>query len=90
LLFCVTKLIGELAGFADFIERALGEPEEMWKEHGQESVLNPKEHYDEFVKSNRQVSFIRFRNLHVASKPILPSNLCLFLGRKNLSEMVSK
>jgi predicted transcriptional regulator len=85
LLFYVTKPVGELAGHAEFIERDLGEPEEMWKEHGRESVLNPKEHYDEFVKSSRKVSFIRFKNLHAASKPIPLSNLCMLLGQKNLS-----
>jgi predicted transcriptional regulator len=84
LLFYVTKPVGELAGHAEFIERDLGEPEEMWKEHRHESVLNPKEHYDEFVKSSHKVTFIRFKNLHAASKPILLSNLHILLDRKNL------
>ena len=58
LLFYVTKPVGEMAGYAEFIERILGEPEEMWKQHGRESVLSLKEHYDEFVRDSHHISFM--------------------------------
>jgi len=85
LLFYVTKPVGEMAGYAEFIERTLGDPEEMWKQHGRESVLSLKEHYDEFVRDSHHISFIRFKNLHVAAKPIPLNNLRMLLGQKNLS-----
>ena len=85
ILFYVTKPVGEVAGYAEFIERKTGDPEKLWNEYGRESVLHPKQKYDEFVGKREKVSFIRFRNLREAVKPIPLSNLLLFLGMKRLS-----
>jgi predicted transcriptional regulator len=86
-LFYVTKPVGEIAGYADFIERKVGNADELWKEHGNESVLSSKEKYDDFVKDSWKVSFVRFKDLHEATKAI-PLNQILTslkvrrLGRK--------
>jgi predicted transcriptional regulator len=85
ILFYVTKPVGEIAGYAEFIERKTGDPEKLWNEYGRESVLLPKQKYDEFVGKREKVSFVRFRNLREATKPIPLSNLLLFLGMKRLS-----
>jgi predicted transcriptional regulator len=85
LLFYVTKPVGELAGHAEFIERKVGEPEEMWKDYGQESILNSKQQYEQFLQEQRKVSFIRFKDLREASKPIPLSNLRMLLGQRRLS-----
>jgi predicted transcriptional regulator len=87
ILFYVTKPVGEIAGYADFIERKVGDADKLWEEHGRESVLSSKEKYDGFVKDSRKVSFVRFRDLHEAAKAI-PLNCVLSslgvrrLGRK--------
>jgi len=86
-LFYVTKPVGEIAGYADFIERRVGDAESLWKEHGDESVLKTRERYDDFVKNSQRVSFVRFKDLHEADNTI-PLNEVLIslrvrrLGRK--------
>jgi predicted transcriptional regulator len=84
LLFYVTKPAGEIGGFADFVERRTGDPEELWKEHGDESVLNTKERYDAFINDSQMVSFVRFRDLQVASKPIPLNEVLMSLGLRRL------
>jgi len=85
ILFYVTKPVGELAGYAEFIERGTGDPENLWKEYGRESVLHSKQEYKELIGDREKASFIRFKNLREATKPIPLSNLLLFLGVKRLS-----
>lgn len=83
--FYVTKPAAEIAGYAEFIERKVGEAEELWKEHGHESVLSSEKQYFEFVGGKQRVSFIRFKDLHEASEPIPLSNVLMLLGVKRLS-----
>jgi predicted transcriptional regulator len=85
ILFYVTKPVGEVAGYAEFIERKTGDAEKLWNEYGSESVLYSKAKYDEYLGGKKKVSIIRFKGLHVASKPIPLSNVLLLLGMKRLS-----
>ena len=85
LLFYVTKPVAEVLGYAEFIERKVGKTEELWKEHGEESVLDSPEKYLEFVKGTELVSFIRFKNLKEAVNPIPLKNLLMFLGVNRLA-----
>jgi len=85
IFFYVTKPVAEIAGFAEFVERKVGDGEGLWKEHGNESVLSSPEEYFEFVKGKQRVSFIRFKNLQEAIKPIPLNNLLMFLGVKRLA-----
>jgi predicted transcriptional regulator len=84
LLFYVTKPIGQITGYAEFIERRVGDVEKMWQEYGRETVLDSKEKYKSFVGNSRRISFIRFKDLHEAKKPLPLSNALLFLGVKRL------
>jgi predicted transcriptional regulator len=85
ILFYVTKPVAEMAGYAEFIERKVGDAGKLWQEHGSESVLSSKEKYDEFLKDVRKTSFIRIRNLHVAAKPVPCNHILMLLGIKRLS-----
>jgi predicted transcriptional regulator len=85
ILFYVTKPVGEIAGYAEFIERRVGDAEKLWKEHGSESVLSSKEKYDDFIEGAQRVSFIRFKNLHEAARRMPLNELLMFLGVKRLS-----
>jgi predicted transcriptional regulator len=85
IIFYVTKPVAEIAGYAEFLERKVGEAEELWKKHGHESVLNSEKQYFEFVSGKERVSFIRFKDLQEAAQPIPLSNFLLFLGVKRLS-----
>jgi len=84
LVFYVTRPVGEIMGYADFIERKVGDAEKLWSEYGLETVLDSKKKYKEFVGNVRRVSFIRFKSLHEATKPIPLSNALLFFGVKRL------
>jgi predicted transcriptional regulator len=83
-LFYVTKPVGEIAGYADFIERKIGDADRLWKEHGDESVLSSKEKYDNFVKDSQKVSFVRFKDLHEAVKAIPLNQVLIYLGIRRL------
>lgn len=84
-LFYVTKPVGEMAGHAEFIERKVGEPVDMWKQHGYESAICSKEGYERFIGNSPRVSFIRFRNLRAASNPIPLKELLMLLDKKRLA-----
>jgi predicted transcriptional regulator len=84
LFFYVAKPVGEVAAAAEFVERKTGDPGEVWSEHGNESVLRSKEQFEEFIGDGQRVSFIRFRNMREAVKPVPLSNLSLLLGAKRL------
>ena len=43
ILFYVAKPVGEIAGYAEFVERKTGDSEELWKKYGGESVLSSGE-----------------------------------------------
>jgi predicted transcriptional regulator len=83
-LFYVTKPVGQIGGYADFIERKVGEPDMLWKEHGAESVLGSKSVYEDFVKDSRRVSFVRFKNLHEAVEAIPLNYVLMTLGVRRL------
>jgi len=84
LFFYLVKPIGEIVGHADFIERKVGDPQELWKEHGHESVLSTAQQYENVVKNKSEVSFIRFENLYEAGKPIALNNFLMLLGTSRL------
>lgn len=85
LLFYVINPVKAIDGYADFIERRMGTPEDIWNEHGDESVLQSKQSFLEFIGDPERVSFVRFTNLKKAPNPISLSNLRMVLGVKRLS-----
>jgi predicted transcriptional regulator len=74
-----------MAGYAEFVERKTGKAEEMWKKYGRESVLGSEEQYRQFSGDKQKVSFIRFRNLQEASRPIPLREILMLFGVKRLS-----
>jgi len=79
LFFYVVKPIGEIQGYAEFIERKVGKMEALWEERGRESCLSYEE-YNDLMRGRLNVTFIRFENLWEASKPIPLSNILMLLG----------
>jgi len=84
-LFYVSKPVSAIAGYAHFIERMVGNPQELWSRFGGESVLGSEARYEEFVGNAPQVSFVRFKDLNVAVNPVSLSRLLMLLGVKRLS-----
>jgi len=85
IFFYVTKPVGELAGYADFVERQIGVAEEMWKKYGRESALDSNKQYEEFTKNRERVVFIRFKDLFVTSTPIPLNDLLIALHKQRLA-----
>lgn len=85
IIFYVTKPVAKVSGYAEFVERKVGLAEEMWKEHGDESVLSSAEQYFDFVSGKQRISFIRFKNLQEATNPIALNNILSLLRVKRLS-----
>jgi predicted transcriptional regulator len=85
ILFYVTKPVRAIAGYAHYIERIVGKPEDLWSRYGAESVLGSKPRYEEFVGNAAEVSFVRFKDLNAAVNPISLSRLLMLLGVKRLS-----
>jgi predicted transcriptional regulator len=85
ILFYVTKPVAQIAGHADFIQRTIGDPTEMWQKHGKESVLKSENEYRDFIGNRTQVSFIRFQNLRRATHAIPLVDILALIGTKRLS-----
>ena len=85
LLFYVCNPVKAIDGYAEFIERRMGAPEDVWNEYSDESVLQSKQSFLEFIGDPERVSFVRFTNLKKASNPISLSNLRMVLGVKRIS-----
>jgi predicted transcriptional regulator len=85
IFFYVTKPSSQIAGYAEFIERKIGDAERVWKEHGDESVLGSRGKYMEFLGGAQKVSFIRFENLQEAPQPMPLNNILRLLGVRRLS-----
>jgi len=85
IFFYVVKPVGEIQGYAEFQERIVGETDAMWKEYGRESCLQSEDQYHDLLKGAGKASFIRFTNLHEASKPILSNDILTSLEVKRLS-----
>ncbi|MGD0496139.1 MAG: hypothetical protein ABSB28_08880 [Candidatus Bathyarchaeia archaeon] len=83
--FYVTKPVSAIAGYAHFIERMVGNPQELWGRFCGESVLGSEARYEEFVGNASKVSFVRFKDLSVALNPVSLSRLLMLLGVKRLS-----
>jgi predicted transcriptional regulator len=84
LLFYVTKPVGEIAGYAEFIERKFGNADSLWNDHGNESAFKSKGQFEAFIGDEKKVSLIRFKNLQEAAKPIHLNNLLMILGKERL------
>jgi predicted transcriptional regulator len=85
ILFYVTKPTAQLAGWAEFIERKVGKPIDVWEGHGKESVLRSEREYKEFVGDWARVSFIRFENLREAAHAMPLIDILRLLGKGRLS-----
>lgn len=85
IVFYLTKPAGKLVGYGEFVERKVGNADAVWKEYGHESALKSKEKYVEFIGGKEKVSFIRFKNLRDATKPMTLNSILMLLGVKRLS-----
>jgi predicted transcriptional regulator len=82
IFFYVIKPVGEIQGYAEFQERIVGEADAMWKEYGRESCVESENQYYDLLKGKKKVTFIRFKNMHEAVKPVSSNDILTSLGTK--------
>jgi predicted transcriptional regulator len=80
ILFYVTYPFKEIRGFSEFVERVIGNAENLWKDYGQETCVKSFGEYLDFLEGRTRVSFIRFRNLHLLDTPISASVISRVTG----------
>jgi len=84
LLFYVKLPAGEIRGYGDFLARKSATPDELWNQHGTETVFESRDQYHDFVEGRSKVTFIRFKNLQELEKPISWKDLSTVLGIKKM------
>jgi len=70
LFFYVKHPIREIRGKAEFIERVVGNADELWNKYGAETVFESHDEYSQFVNGRQDITFIRFRNLQELTQPV--------------------
>jgi predicted transcriptional regulator len=63
LLFYVKHPVREIRGTAEFVERIVGNADELWNKYGVETVFESYDEYKEFLDGREKTTFIRFKNL---------------------------
>jgi len=74
LLFYVTHPHKEIRGVGDFIERIIGDADDLWNAYGHESLLESHREYMDFLQGRTKATFIRFKNLRALATPV-PANI---------------
>jgi predicted transcriptional regulator len=78
LLFYVKHPIREIRGKADFLERVVGDADELWNKYGAETVFESYDEYKEFLAGRQEATFVRFKNFQELMPPISRES---FLGK---------
>ena len=86
LLFYVTHPVKEIRGYGEFVERIVGDAEELWNACGSESCLNSYKEYNSFLQGRSKATFIRFKNLRELSPSIPASVIYQVLGIRRMSQ----
>jgi predicted transcriptional regulator len=70
IIFYLKHPVREIRGYGEFVERVIGQVDDMWKTYGTETVFESIEEYMDFMKGRKKATFIRFRNLRELPTPI--------------------
>ncbi len=79
LLFYVTKK-RQVFGVADFVERLIGDGDDLWAKFGGESCFESAEEFSRFAGGRQKMTFIRFNNLREIANPLSKDELVKVLG----------
>jgi len=80
ILFYVTYPFKEIRGSGEFVERVIGSAGNLWKDYGQETCLRSFKEYLGFLQGRTNVTFIRFKNLHVSDTSISMNDISRVTG----------
>lgn len=80
LLFYVNHPAKQIRGVAEFVERIIGDADDLWNAYGNETCLKSYEEYVNFLQGKQKVTFIRFKNLRELPVPIPASVISKVAG----------
>lgn len=83
-LFYVTHPIKEIRGLGEFVERLVGDAEDLWNTCGSETCLKSYKEYMGFLQGRRKVTFIRFKNLRELAPSIPASTIFRIIGIRRM------
>jgi predicted transcriptional regulator len=69
LLFYVTKPHMQVLGEADFVQRIIGPPQDLWSQYGAQSIFESQEEFENFAGDRKQLTFIEFTNFSQIPNP---------------------
>ncbi|HVP41570.1 MAG TPA: hypothetical protein VMS95_06425 [Candidatus Krumholzibacteriaceae bacterium] len=70
LFFYVKHPVREIRGKAEFVERVVGNADELWNKYGAETVFESHDEYRKFLDGREKTTFIRFKNLQELTQPV--------------------
>lgn len=79
-LFYVKHPRREVGGTGEFIERIIGDVNELWNDYGPETVFESYKEYVEFLQGRTKATFIRLRNVRALLAPIPFKTVSILLG----------
>jgi predicted transcriptional regulator len=87
LFFYVKHPVREIRGKAEFVERVVGNADELWNKYSAETVFESYNEYTEFVDGREDITLIRFKNLQELTQPVSAK---AFLERIGGGSMLSR
>jgi len=76
----------DILGYADFIEREVGDPADLWNRFGQETCFNSFDEYLKVTRGNKSAILIRFKNLHHGSNLVPLDQAFTILGIERMPQ----
>jgi len=76
----------DILGCADFIERKVGDPVELWNKFGHETCFKSHDEYQKVARKSDKVIFIRFKNLHVGMETVPFEEASEILGLERMPQ----
>jgi len=70
----------QIRGVAEFVERIIGDADDLWNAYGNETCLKSYEEYVNFLQEKPKATFIRFKNLRELPVPIPASVIAKVTG----------
>jgi len=86
LVFYVTHPFKEIRGYGEFVERIVGDAEELWNTYGSETCLKSYKEYKDFLQGRSEATFIRFKNLRELSPSISASVIYQIIGIRKMPQ----
>ena len=70
----------QVLGEADFVQRIIGPPQDLWREYGAQSIFESREEFENFTGDRKQLTFIEFANFFQIPNPQPKETVASMIG----------